>query len=122
MRSWRRYLPTKCNGICKRFLAQLRRVHNNNPDYSHGPSSMAHKPQIENARRTGYDKTTYDYRVVKGYSATFNSNYEGYRRCAKCEIYIAVGFFDNTCPCCGNSKLSVNILGRGSRSYGKVRY
>ena len=117
-----------CNGICIRFLAQLRRIHNNNPDYSWSESSRNHKPQRDNVRSTGYDKTTYDRRVVKGYSAIFNSNYEGYRRCAKCEIYIAPGFYfsseknDYTCPCCGNNHLSINPHRGGRHNHGKARY
>lgn len=119
---------TSCNGICKRFLAQLRRVHNGSPDYSWNVNSKLHKPQREDVRRAGYDKTTYDLRVVKGYTATFNSNYEGYRRCAKCEIYIAYGFYfsseknDYTCPCCGNTRMRTKINSRATSSYGKPRY
>lgn len=117
-------MSAKCNWICKRFLAQLRRVHNGNPRFygKGGRGVCFHKPQTDKARVTGYDHSTYNCRVMVGYGAIVNSPFDGYRRCSKCEIYIAVGFFDNTCPCCGNSKLSVNILGRGSRSYGKVRY
>ena len=113
-----------CNGICIRFLAQLRRVHNNNPTFygTGGRSLCYHKPQIENARSTGYDKTTYNRRVVKGYSAIFDSLFEGYRRCAKCEIYIVARFYDNICPCCGNTRMKLDITGRGRRSYGKARY
>ena len=115
-----------CNGICIRFLAQLRRVHNGRPitEGRGGSNYRYHKPHNDFVRGSHghYDSRTYDYRVVKGHAGIASSPFEGYRRCAKCQIYIAVGFYDNVCPCCGNSHLSTRLNSRETNSYGKSRY
>ena len=119
-------MAKQCNGICKRFLGQLRRVHNPHPAVSGmgGSSYKYHKPRNDHVTGSHgrMDQRTYNFRVVKGYSAIFSSRFEGYRRCAKCEIYIASGFYDSMCPCCGNNHLSINPHRGGRHNHDKARY
>lgn len=100
-----------CNGICKRFLAQLRRVR--------GHKGYCKSKSIWSGYRDQYDYSTYNLRVIRRLSP--NSMFE-YRKCWRCEIYVAYGFYDNTCPCCGNSRMVTNLEARETRSYGKARY
>ena len=74
---------------------------------------------LHSGYKVRYDYSTYNLRVIRGLTA--NSMFE-YRKCRKCEIYVAYGFYDNICPCCGNSRMVTNLSSRASRNYGKARY
>lgn len=103
-------MPHKCVGICDRFLRNIKRFY--------GRLSTTEALRWKGSKTT-YDDRVYDRRVMKGIGTGYYKP-EDYRRCTPCGIILLKTSY-TSCPCCGNTKLTLKVH-RGGRNYNRSGY
>lgn len=94
-------MRSNCHGICTRFLKNIARWY--------GRTSTGARRW--HGSKVVYDDRVYDYRVMKNVGSGHFA--DDYRRCTKCDIVLMKDAYDS-CPCCGNTQLSLRHR-RGGR-------